>query len=98
MKTVSVDPVLQHMRKLRMSVPEIARQSGLPLTTVRSIAEHRRIRETTADKIMAIQLPPHITAINGHNRVECNCGYLSQRFGTYGLAKARARRHVNGED
>lgn len=94
--TVDLTPeaVHKHMASLMMSSREIAARAGISETAVKRALRATTIRQSTAAAILAVRPNiAHQTTINGHNRVECGCGFRSQRFGTLGLAKARARTH-----
>lgn len=96
MGKVSTVEVRKHIVYLGMSTAELAERSGLHETTIRGMKRNPTTRESSAVAVLAVQKPaPHPTTITEHLRVTCECGYTSQRFGTLGLAKARAREHAS---
>lgn len=98
MINVPVGPVLEHIARLKLPDTELAARTGIPIRTFQELRTVRqRVRPETAAKIMALKIE-HETSIDPSNRVVCTCGYVSQRFATSGLAKARKRRHETESD
>jgi hypothetical protein len=98
MALTPTEPIRQHIMWLQMPISRIADLVGLPHSTVRSLLRRKRTDTVIAAKIMALKRDgDHEPDIIAGNRVSCACGYLSQRFGTLGMAKAHQRLHRTGD-